>query len=173
MADAKTFSILEAAQGRSYPTETYPIYLDHDAAYHIAQLEKAIGDEKDSERADELTAQRAALVEQVKASAVKITLKGLSTEARESVEALADAKFGIEVESEDKIDWRNKAFLAAHIAKVEDATGAVDSTVWDGDNIGDLLRAIPEEEIVKLYKGMADVTFQAAYFDHIEVTPDF
>lgn len=173
MADAKTFSILEAAQGRSYPTETYNIYLDHDAAYRIARLEKAVGDEKDPARADELTAQRAALVDQVKASAVKITLKGLSTDAREAVEALADAKFGTEIESEEKIDWRNKAFLAAHIASVEDASGAVDSTAWDSESINELLRVIPEEEIIKLYQGMADVTFQAAYFDHVEVTPDF
>lgn len=169
----ETFDVLAVAQGRSYPKDTVHVYMDHEAAHLLHKGEVLAADLKEGADVDAWDAERKGLIERVKSSAVVFDLQGLSQKAIKAIEDQADAKFGVDDESEAKNSWRNKAFLAAHIAKVTNVSGAVDPNPWDADRVEAFEGDAPPEEYAKLFTKMLELTFKAAYFEQVEVSPDF
>ena len=175
----RTFDIFEVAQGRSYPQDVVDVYLDLDAAFQAAKVEKQIAVEPDTEVVTTLEVERKALLEKVKASRLTFHLKGLSQKAVRAIEVQADSKFGTdELNKEgkpfnEKILWRNYAWLASHIAAVYNAKDERDERVWTSEDVLNLVELIPEESSNKLMKAMQDLTFRALYFEQAEVSPDF
>lgn len=176
----RTFDVLAMASGdsRTYPSDIVDVYLDHEAAHKAAKIEAQIARERDGEKVNALDAERNALLEKVKGTRLTFKMQGLSPKAIKAVEDQADAKFGRGDTKDgapftEKILWRNLAWLAAHIADVYNANDERDSRVWDSEAVHELAEALPGSEFGKLMDMMQDLTFRAAYFEQVEVTPDF
>lgn len=176
----RTFDVLAMAKGesRSYPQDILDVYLDEGAAHKAYQIEQKIAYEKDPEKVTALDAERNALLEGVKGSRLTFHMKGLSQKVIKAVEDKADAKFGQADDidgkpHQEKILWRNMAWLAAHIADVYNATDERDPRVWTSEAVYELAEVLPATEFNKLMLKMQELTFKAAYFEQMEVTPDF
>lgn len=169
----ETFDAIAVAQGRSYPKDTVHVYMDHEAAHLLHKGEEDISRTLDKDAVAAWEQERKALVERVKGSALIFELQGLSQKAIKAIEDQADAKFGMDDDTAGKNDWRNKAFLAAHIARVTNAAGATDPNQWDAERVEEFEGVAPQEEYGKLFTKMLELTFKAAYFEQVEVSPDF
>lgn len=169
----ETFDVIATAQGRSYPKDTVTVYMDHEAAHAIYEGEKRIAGEKNDELVNAWDAERASLLKRVKDSAVIFELQGLNQKVIRAIETQTDAKFGEGDTSGVRNIWKNRTLLAAHIARVTNAAGAVDPKPWDAERIGAFEELAPAEEYAKLFGKMSELTFEAAYFEQIEISPDF
>lgn len=160
-----TFDVLAAAKGRTYPTKDVTIYTDHEAAHQIAVLERQANDamHNDDVDIDAIDEQINALREQVKASALTFHMRGIGPGVRTSVEMKIKQTTGLS--ETERVRLSNASYLAEHIVRVTNAAGAVNEEMWTPEKVSELLDVIPDESAIKLYKAMAELTFQASYFD--------
>lgn len=86
--DSKTFDLIGALEGRSYPQEDVDVYLDEGVAHEIELLEetmKVLAMHGDAEGHAELEARRDELAEKVRNSKVIFTIQGNSREAKNDI----------------------------------------------------------------------------------------
>lgn len=169
--DVKTFSVLDAAKGSSYPSDDVTVYTNQKAAHQIARLEFEINETDDDARVNELDAQIAVLRDEVLASQLTFHMRGISPGTRTAVQQqVKERKFGEDTDGRTR--FSNAAYLAAHIVRVTNAEGAVDERVFEADEVVELVKALPDESVEDLYEKMQELTFRAAYFD-AAVSADF
>lgn len=180
-----SFSVLDAARGRSYPQDTVSVYTDEEAAYEVHRLNQVDADEKDSAAHESRVAEIDALKERVKASVLTFRMRGVSDKVKDSINKETIAKFGEAVISDtgqwisggadfgDGADWNNAKLLAEHILDVTDAEGNVDSHHWTPEEIIDLrTNVLPEDQFQELVGMLFKLSFAKNWFD-ASVTPDF
>lgn len=165
--DKKTFSIIEAAAGRSYPNKDVVIYLDHEAAYQASLLETKIAYERDSSKVDALDEEIAAFREKVIASELTLHMRGTSRGVRRQI-----AKRAKKVDEDDRAEYLTHENVAAHLIRVTDHEGNVDEHLFTGEEIETLFDTIPDESVTKIINAMNELTFEALYFDNA-VSADF
>lgn len=175
--EPRTFSVLEAAKGRSYPQDIISVYTNAEAAYQVNLLEKKIN----SHATDD--AELAAMVEEqnaykdaVKASVLTFHMRGINPGLIRSISDEAHTKTFDGEEGDALVGrqnvWSNFSILAAHIVSVTDAQGNVDEHKWNFEDVETLRDWLPDDEFDKISNMMFDLSFAAALFD-ASVSADF
>jgi hypothetical protein len=169
--DKKTFSVLDAVKGRSYPQDIVDVYTDAETALKVRRLEERINNERDAEQVNELDAEKAALIAHVKDSVLTFHLRGVAPGVVDGIQAQADEKFGADP-SPDKFKWMNYSYLAANIISVTNAEGAVDEHLYTYEDVEQLAGYLPTSEFDKVFNLMQELTFARDLFD-LSVSADF
>lgn len=165
--DSKTFSIIEAAAGRSYPNKDVVIYLDHEAAYQASLIEEKIAYERDSDKVNALDEEIQVLREKIVESELTVHMRGTSRGVRRQIE-----KRSRKVDDTDRAEFLTHENVAAHIIRVTDHEGNVDEHLFTGEEVQTLFDTLPDESVTKLLNAMNELTFEAMYFDSA-VSADF
>lgn len=168
-----SFDIFETIAGRTYPEDVVNVYTDQSAAYEVFKLERILADEKDPVRVEELETQRKDLIKKVKDSRLSFRMRGVPDEVRRAVETKLDAEFGTDTDTPERSEALTFDLLAAHILDVTNVGGAKDSRAWDRASVDKMLRTLPDEDAPLLINKMHELTLKAAYFENVEVSPDF
>lgn len=92
----KTFDLVAALAGRTYPEETVPVFFDEALSYRLEQLEKKIRLEGDSKTLKELTSLRDELLEKAKAATIKVHIKSVPSDIIKATYDKLDADFPVE-----------------------------------------------------------------------------
>jgi len=186
--DVKTFSVLDAIKGRSYPADEVTVYYNTGAVYRLKTLENqrldldmAANNAKKGEEANEFDAKIAELDvkiaevrAEVEASAVTFEMRGFGPEVRDSLVDQARAKFQVEAveDGSEANTWLNSRAVAESIIRAKDANGAVDEHRFDADEIEEMRKVLAPEEFGKIL-GMTLVLSYTAYSFDAATSPDF
>lgn len=172
--DAKTFSVLDAVQGRSYPTDKVTVYTDADSIYRLSLLEEKANSTLDQGEVDEIEKQIAELKEEITKSGLTFHMRGFSPGVRQSLFKEAEAKFEVEDvrESLEAISWLTNRVIAESIIRVENAAGALDERRWNVEDVENISNFLITQEFDKLNELASSLSFKALKFDN-DVTPDF
>lgn len=180
MPDVTTFSLLDALTGRSYPTVTETLFIDAQSAFDLNELNIRLRDTTDQEAYEALNKKAQALARKVKASAVQIELRGISSAQIEQLRDEGIEKFKTDEDATEKeredarinaVTWLNRALVAAHIVRVTQGK-AVDEHVFTVADVEVLEDLLPESEWDRLTKAVTTLSFESTYFDE-SVTAGF
>lgn len=172
--DVKTFSVLDAIKGRSYPTDDVTVYTDTASLYLIKKYENDANNAVTGDEANAADAKIAELTKQVQASAITFHMRGYSPAVRDSLVDEARAKFGVE-KVEDGTpanEWLNARAVAETIIRSTDASGAVDEHHFSVEDVEDLRSFLAPEEFGKLLGQTLLLSYTAFSFD-AATSPDF
>lgn len=174
MPDVKTFSVLDAIKGRSYPSDSVTVYTDVESLYELARLEKQIADAPDGESANALEPQVEDLKDKIKKSALTFELRGFSFGVWDSIDKEAQAMFGndADISEGEAKSWRKHRYIAESIIRVTNADGAVDESRWGIEDVKNLEALLPMSEFSKLEAMTSFLSMASLEFDQA-VTPDF
>lgn len=189
--NVKTFSVMDAIKGRSYPTDEATVYPDPAPLYLLKKYENdrleldfQANNARDGEEAnvwdakiEELDAKIRPLREQIEASAIVFEMRGFSPAVRDSLVDEAKAKFKIPEDTgiEDGTpagNWLNSRVVAESIVRTRAADGSVDEHLFTVDEIEEYRKFLPPEEFGKLL-GLALMLSYTAFAYDASVTPDF
>lgn len=131
----ETFDLRAVISGINFPETTITVHFDESLGYQIYHLEKELHMAEIQDNKDELAQLNKDienLKEKARASAFKITLRGLPESTRKACDAKARAKFPVEysflnqpVPNPERDDYYNTLLWASSITKVEDPQGRV------------------------------------------------
>lgn len=189
--EPKTFSVLDAIKGRSYPTDTETVYTDTAALYQLKKLElerldldMAANNATRGEEANEFDARIAVLDEKivevkkkVAASGITFEMRGYSPEVRDSLVKEAKAKFNL-ADDESIMDgtpaneWLNARAIAESTIRTRNAEGAVDEHHFSVEDVEVFRSFLAPEEFGKLIGLTLLLSYTAFAFD-ANTTPDF
>lgn len=172
--DPKTFSVLDAIQGRSYPTDEITLYTDAASMYLLNRLEVEQANLTDGDAANELEPKREELKAAIKATALTFHLRGFSTGVIQSINDEARAKFGedVSLDKEEPFVWRMDKYVAESIISVTNAEGAVDESRWGVEDAAKLRAHLPDDEWNRLQTAVLALSFASWQFDQA-VNADF
>lgn len=139
------FNFIDRLRGRNLPEDVVDFYLDEATGYRLKEVEDALNNEKNNERATALGALLVELKEILKPQTYKIHLRGLTNEKYDAVakevEAQQPAKFEEitnpftgqkvreQLEDEDRENLFSNLLWAACIVKVVDPEGNEDDDI--------------------------------------------
>lgn len=130
----KTFDLLAALHGATLPEDTVEIYTDEAGAYKIVKLNRELDRAEligKAEEAKALLEEFESLRDQLRQSRLTFTVRGISKEVRKAItlkvlrefqETTHENEAEATLEAQEKV---NALLWAAHLVKVEDASGAV------------------------------------------------
>lgn len=173
--DPKTFSVLDAIKGRSYPTDTVNVYTDTAAIYELVRAEKAANDAKTGEDADTWGEKITSLKARVAESVLRFEMRGYAPAVRDALIEEAKAKFNIEGALEEESEageWLTKRTIAESIIRVTNAAGEVDEHRVSVEDVDAWSQYLAPEEFAKLNAFSYLLSYQAFQYD-LETTPDF
>lgn len=176
--DTKTFDVLEALTGSAYPTDEVTVYKAPVALYKYAVLQAEANAETDGEKVNEIDARLAELREEIKASALKFTLRGFAPRISREIMKQARAQFkvpeGADLENYDEAwEWLNHKTVAESLVKIEKvATGEVDERRFTPEHVKALFGDLDPSELMKVTSKSFELSLQALMYD-AAVTPDF
>lgn len=176
--DTKTFNVLDAITGVAYPTDEVTVYKAPIALYEYAQIESQINYERDPEKVEVLEARQAELREQIKATALKFTLRGFAPRISREILKQAHAQFkvpdGADLQNyPDAWEWLNHKTVAESLLTVEKvATEEVDERRFSVEDVATLLGDLEPSEGFKITGKAFELSLQALMYD-AAVTPDF
>lgn len=173
-----SFSVLDAAKGRSYPTDDITVYTDVASAHlvnHLRNEASAIEGE-----GEEVDAEVNAIDEKIESLKTKIVESGITFHLRGFAPGVAkaiqdEAKVKFEVEDPDEgapAEWCNMKYIAESIITATNAAGDVDEHHWSVDDVFALRGFLPEEEFDRLAGAAFFLSFAALAFEQV-VDADF
>lgn len=166
LVEKGTFDVLKVAKGGGYPEKDVTLFFDREALYRYDELERAIALELDADKVVALEQEQEKVREQVNASGVRFTLRGLSR-------GLVNA---IKTVTKDENEFTAEC-LAKSIVRVVDAEGNEDGRDWTRDDINklfDTAQGVGEgSDLFPLLKALNDLTFRALRFESVASDPDF
>ena len=170
MPDIKTFSLLDAIKGRSYPEDQVDLYTDIAAAYEVDRLNAAINDATEGNEANVLEERLTAAKETLARSAQTFHLRGFAPGVSKSIMTEARALFKVEDgqtvdDVPEAFEWVNRRSVAESIISVVDVDGNVDEHHFTVDDIATLEEYLPPEETQKLANKCYELSFKALAFD--------
>ena len=174
MPDLKTFSVLDAVQGRSYPTDEVTVYTDVESLYKVLKLKNEIDEAFDEDKILELDDQISALSEKIATSAMTFHLRGFSYGVWDSIDKETTAKFGevADFSKGEAATWRNAKLIAESIIKVVNAEDQEDASRWTVDDVLKLQALLPINEFSKISARTSILSLASLEFEQA-VTPDF
>lgn len=171
----KSFSVMDALTGVSYPEDHVTIYTDAKSAYAAHALEKRDADETDPEASNANVEQITALKQKVRDSALTFHLQGYPPQVHRDIETEARSTFKIGTEDEDSEGAAAFAFhkgIALAIRKVVSADGSEDTRRWTPEDVEKLRFSVHLDQFNRLSEKVSEVVFAGVAFD-TSVTPDF
>ena len=182
---AATFDFYKMAAGATTPEDKVDIYLDTETAYRAANIEDKLNSpsryyRRATETEDEREARVAALEEELaelkkelEKSRATFTLKGILSTRVAQLKREHEAQFGTEATSDESYKRYNASLLAAHIVRIEDATGAVDEQEWDTDRVEQLFNMLPGDAVQRLMDAVIKLSLDTNYLEKVTVDSDF
>lgn len=175
--DDKSFDLLEALQGVSYPEETFSIYFDGKGASEIYHANRELdAADPTSEEFKEKERAFLELVNKFRGSEYKITIRGISQEhyadALETIirEAEAFGKTKSQIEISQFLETRQEQLLwAQHIVKIEDPQGRVRAPITNEEATA-LYNKLPEPSKGEIERRIARMNDHTAKGYEIGVT---
>ena len=191
------FDLRSALNKTSYPTDEVTIYLDGDATHErntildaiedlrhksaglSAAANGGIADDPEKETVDELIVQlekRAEeLLEQVRASALKFTMRGvapsqwriLDKEARRKIKPASKGEDDVFEAQLERNQYVNVALVALSTVKITDAEGNEDTSRLSQETAEYLFDTILETEFMKLKNAVENITFAHTLFNNV------
>ena len=166
MADPDTFDLFDYIDGRTYPETVIPVYLDHKAAYEAHKIEQEIARTISPDEVNRLVEKKNALIQAAQNSRLDFHMRGVPSDI------VADVNTEVEGFTDEKVRRVHKLLLL-HIVRIENAEGEAVSLPKDEDDVKRLLDKIPTEGATRLIDALNDLTLKAAYYESVEITPDF
>lgn len=175
--DTKTFSVLDAIKGRSYPTDEVEVYLDVESLYEYIRINDLANDAKDSDTVNALDAELNVLREKIMATRLTFHMRGFAPKVSKAILAEARAKFSLDgdemiLEDTPAFRWVNLRTIAESVIKVENVAGEVDEKHFSTEDIEAFEDMLLPEEFAKISEKTFELSFKAMMFD-AAVTPDF
>lgn len=186
--DVKTFSVLDAIKGRSYPTDEVTVYYDTAALYRLKGLENqrlalgiAANNAPEGDEVDKFDAKIAeldptieAVRAEVEASALTFEMRGFAPAVRDSLVDEARAKFKVSVieDESDANNWLYARAIAESIIRAKSADGSVDEHHWSVDEVEEMRHFLVPEEFAKVLGTTLLLSYTAFEFD-AATSPDF
>lgn len=189
--NTKTFSVLDAIKGRSYPTDQVTIYPDPAPLYLLQKYENdrleldiKANNARTGEEANEWDAKIEALDtkikplrEEIEVSAIVFEMRGFAPQVRDSLIKEAKSKFDL-ADTDNILDgtaadaWLNARVVAESIIRTRASDGSVDEHLFTVEEVEEYRKFLPPEEFGKLI-GMALMLSYTAFAYDASVTPDF
>lgn len=191
------FDLRSALTKTSYPTDEVTIYLDGDATHErnlvldmIEELQEkseglsaakngGIADDPEKATVDELIvnleARAEELLEQVRSSALKFTLRGVAPSQWRIVDKEARRKIKANTKSEEdqleaqleRNEYVQVELLTKATVKITDAAGNEDTSALKREDAQTLFDTLLESEWIKLKNGYENITFAHALFNNV------
>jgi hypothetical protein len=148
----ETFDLRDVLANRKYPTVVVSVWIDEDGFFQLAALERKAADTTSKTGIADLDRKIKNLKKQLNDEAIKVHLRGTSRRSREDMITEAMVQYPIRRDvmgREDELQAYRRAslltelYFAAHIQKVESASGQVQ--VLDDDNRRDVARSLLSE----------------------------
>jgi hypothetical protein len=173
----KTFSVLDALQGRSYPEDDVTVYTDVEALYQYEHVNALVNDALNGDTANQYESQLNGLRERIKASALIIHMRGYAPAIAKTLVAETRAKFQLDSsvlidQDTDAFRWLNKRSIAESMIRVTNAEGAVDERLFTVDDVEAFDDFLTPDEMQKLVDKSFELSFRGMAFD-AAVSPDF
>ena len=162
--DFKTFDLVEVLSGRSYPEDTFPVYFDEGRAYQVTKVGRELDrlNPKD-EGFDEKQQEWLGLVDDLRKSAYKVTVKGVPSYVdRNIVDTIRekhDLKIGAELSGSAYEEYMVLKWTS-RLVRMEDPNGAVIAPLTEEmvkalrDNAPEFVQRQIEEAISALEGGV-------------------
>lgn len=170
--DAKTFSLMDAIRGRTYPEDSVTVYTDVAALYRLGILNLRADSAKTDEETVALEAEIAEVSKEIERSGLTFHMRGFDLRTAENIRT---SELGADFAG-DPTDEQSEHVEAASIAMatqfVTDVDGNHASAAPSRDDILVMKRILPSPEFQKLNDLTWDLTFRAWQYD-AAVTPDF
>lgn len=191
------FDLRSALTKTSYPTDEVTIYLDGDATHErnlvldmIEELQRkaegltaektgGITDDPEKETVDalivNLEAREKELLAQVRASALKFTLRGVAPsqwrivdkEARRKIKPLTKSEEDMLEASLERNEYVQVELLTKATVKITDANGNEDTSALKREDAQTLFDTLLESEWIKLKDAYENITFAHALFNNV------
>lgn len=178
LSDAKTFSVLDAIQARTYPTDDVTLYLDFQGAFELNDLTKRARNASSKAEVEALDKQIEELREAIGETALTFHMRGFNAEVAEAIEQKIRSAHGMRASDEwlpaheDALVEFNNSCIAQTIVYVARADGAQDRGPFDASFIQALEKKLGFEQTNKLLQKTQELSFAAAYFENV-VSADF
>lgn len=180
VTDKKTFSIVEAIRGRSYPSFKVDVYLDEAAAFQASEAQQELDETVDiSVDRTDLKAELDDALNRMLDSKVTFTIGGISEGDREDILNKALEKFpfeyeetknpitGLTTKTEIEDPKRDKYFTnllwQAQIRKIESADGSTQDGLTI-DEIAELRRTLPMAALAQINEAVEKVRIATVRF---------
>lgn len=197
MKSAAKFDLRSALTKVSYPTQDVTVYLEGHKAHEvnvildeIADLEaeaegltaKAQGTITDAPELEgveakiaELHKQEKALLEEIKASSLTFTMRGVAPAVWRLIDKEARRKIKPDTKSEDDVleaqllrnQYVNVELVSKGTVKITNADGVVDSSALTHEVAEQLFDGLLEPEWMKLQEGVQNLTFAHSLFQNV------
>lgn len=169
---AKVFNLSDVIKGRGYPKKDVAIYLDDEAAMRLVEVNNELDYTVEGPEFDALEKEAADLRQQIEASSLVFSLRGVNQDAIESVLKQTNIRHGYKKGQEDteNTEWLRDyitMLVGINITSVTTADGRVDSEAFDFNRADELRRNIPASEWGKLVEMMQKLTLAGGYFDQL------
>lgn len=176
----ESFNVFDFVQGAVTPSDVISIYTNADAALKLVKVFSAEEARKQAEAeegaslADEYEILDedivTALHEELVASRLKISMKGLAPEAIRELDKELKKKH--EADSEEYNNAFNHSLIAKSIVSIENPSGALNTDKWTAKMVAGLLSSLYVSEANKIYDAAAELSYVGAIFDKA-VNADF
>lgn len=172
--DTKTFSVLDALAGRSYPTDSVTVHTDVAALYEYKALDARANDSQDPDQHEPRLEE---LRQRIADSALVVHMRGFAPRVMKELNVQARAQFKVKPgdmlePGSEAFRWLNLSVLAASIIKVEKPDGSVDERVFEVKDVEKFEDFLVPEEFDNLANKAFELSLDAMFFDQA-VTPDF
>lgn len=176
-----SFNVFEFVQGAVTPSDTISIYTNADAALKLVKAfsaedaRRAKEAEEGASLADEYEVLDedivTALHEELVASRLKISMKGLAPEVVRTLDKELKSS-NPDATEEDFNNLFNHSLIAKSIVSVENPDGAVNTDKWTAKMVAGFLPSLYVSEANKIYDSAAELSYIGAIFDRA-VNADF
>lgn len=169
--ETKTFDLLSAVQGISYPTSVVSIYLNVKAIRDLEAIEdalRAINPETEEDEETSLLAEREALLEQARKSAVHIEIQGVPRSILNAIVKQTMAKVKDRVEQAETV---NEKLLLRSITKITDSEGR--SANFDDEGLKALFKAMREPDFARLVDSVNELSYTTLKYEERVTDPNF
>lgn len=152
----KTFDIVEAVQGKAYPTEDVTVFFDEVAIRDLRKANKELTEiARRGESDEELEDKVHALADKVQESANTFTFRGVSQKVIDE----ATEKHG------DSGHDFNIFIMQQSLVKVTNTAGAVDDREFTFEDMKTIYYGLPQGEYERLQETIMGLSFAATIFD--------
>lgn len=159
-----TFSVLDAAAGVAYPTDSVTIFTDVASGYRASMLQNEAAKIDDVDRLNEIDEEIATLVQKIKDTALTFNLRGFNQKVLRGILDSVKTEFE-DIDYGPGAERANMKYIATSIESVENAQGEVDNHVWTWEDVANLKGSIPEESFNQLAVKTAQLSLASTYFD--------
>lgn len=176
-SDPRTFDLFAPEEDVVYPSDTVTIYRDRASLYHLSRIEDKINRELNPAVVERLEKEASETRERINASALQVSLKGLSTtRLREVYEETPEVERGELTERgfDKAVAARAEAVNAQIISEmIESITDAEGRTAHPGDKTEAWMASLPAESRAAIMECVAALSFSVLEYEAETESADF